>query len=154
MNTLVILSLLLVTLYLGVAIWRMKALPESISAMVWVLNGNWRWLWSIWLAAVSVLTFAPVIELLDGKGLGVFGFLPMVCLGFVAVWPLFDKAHVKWHYLLAILGCIFSQVAVALLNPMTLLSWVAILPFVRSSKAVFVSEVICWATVVGVILTQ
>lgn len=152
MTLMLIISVLLVTLYLGVAIWRMKALPESISAMVYVFR--WRWMWTVWLAAVSVLTFAPVIELLDGKGLGVFGFLPMVCLGFVAVWPLFDQEHIKWHYVLAILGGILSQVAVALLNPMTLLLWVAILPFVRSSKAVFVSEVICWATVVGVILTQ
>ena len=152
MTLLLIISILLVALFVGAAIWKKKELPESISAMVYVFR--WKWLWSIWLVAVSVFTFAPVTELLDGKGLGVFGFLPMVCLGFVAVWPLFDKEHVKWHYLLAILGGILSQVAVALLNPMALLLWVAILPFVRSSKAVFVSEVICWATVVGVALTQ
>lgn len=153
MNTLVILSLLLVTLYLGVAIWRKLTLPESISAMVWVLNGNWRWLWSIWLAAVSVLTFAPMIELLDGKGLGVFGFLPMVCLGFVAVWPLFDQKHVKWHNLLAILGGILSQVAVALLNPWWLSVWllmaVALWKPLRS-KAVMISECLCYVAMVCV----
>lgn len=140
---------------MGITILKERKLPDSISAMVWVLpEGGWRWLWSIWLVAVSVLTFAPATEILDARGLGIFGFLPMVCLGFVAVWPLFDSEHVKWHYLLAILGGILSQVAVALLNPMTLLLWVAILPFVRSGKAVFVSEVICWATVVCVILTR
>ncbi|MCR5578677.1 MAG: hypothetical protein K6F74_05630 [Prevotella sp.] len=59
--------------------------------MVYLLpKGGWRWLWTAWLIAVSVLTFLTAIEILDKKGYGFIGLLPMVCLCFVAVWPLFD----------------------------------------------------------------
>jgi len=63
MATMTILSILMVVSFTGIAIWKMNGLPESISAMVYALpDGGWRWLWSAWLALVSILTFAPVYE--------------------------------------------------------------------------------------------
>ena len=151
-NVLLIANILLVVSYVGITIGRMKSLPESISAMVWVLKGNWRWLWSIWLVAVSMLTFAPAIGILDARDLGVFGFLPMICLGFVAVWPLFDQEHVKWHYVMAVVGGILSQVAVAFINPWWLSVWllmaVALWKPLRS-KDVMISECLCYVAMVG-----
>lgn len=105
----IILSFLLVASYVGAAIWKDKKLPESISAMVYILpKGGWQWLWTIWLVIIDILIFPEVIEILDHRRLGVLGFIPMVLLAFVAVFPLFDTEHRKYHYILGILAGICS----------------------------------------------
>lgn len=160
----IILSILLVVSFTGITIWIRKELPESISAMVYDLpDGGWRWLWSVWLAIVSVLTFAPVIGILDDtRGLGVMGFVPMVLLGFVAVWPLFDKEHLKWHYILSYIAGIWSQVDVWLMCPWWLFVWLALIVFVgylllcnmkqMLSKVVILMEMTCYIGIVGAIV--
>lgn len=171
MLTTIILSLLLVALGVGAAIgmihwlerkpWS-QSLPDSISAMVYLLprRGGWRWLWTIWLVFVDVLTFAPVIEILDRRGLGILGFLPMAMLGFVAVWPLFDVEHRRWHYILAIAAGIISQVDVFLICPWWLLTWLLFIAAwiwttndtsstAFDGKGVFLAEVICYLSIIG-----
>ena len=134
MLTMLIISILLVALYAGATIWTIhvaerkpwrESLPESFSAMVFTLpKGGWRWLWSAWLLAVAVTAFAPAVEALDAHGLGVLGFLPMASLGFVAVWPLFDTDHRRWHYAFAVLAGVSSQVAALLVySPAVVLPW-------------------------------
>lgn len=45
MITLILVAILLAVLYVGIAIWVTKEIPESVSAMVYVLpDGGWRWL--------------------------------------------------------------------------------------------------------------
>ena len=58
----IILSLLMVALGIGAATWKLGELPESISALVYVLprQGGWRWLWSGWLWAVSLTVGIPL----------------------------------------------------------------------------------------------
>lgn len=160
----IILSILLVVSFAGTTIWIRKELPESISAMVYDLpDGGWRWLWSVWLALVSVLTFASVIDILDDtRGLGFMGFVPMVLLGFVAVWPLFDKEHLKWHYILSYIAGIWSQVDVWLMCPWWLFVWLALIVFVgylllcnlkqMLSKVVILMEMTCYIGIVGAIV--
>lgn len=170
----IILSILLVALGVGAAIGMIhwlerkpwpQSLPDSISAMVYLLprRGGWRWLWSVWLALVSVLTFAPVIDILDDtRCLGVMGFVPMVLLGFVAVWPLFDKEHLKWHYILSYIAGIWSQVDVWLMCPWWLFVWLALIVFVgylllcnlkqMLSKVVILMEMTCYIGIVGAIV--
>lgn len=124
MIAMTILSILLAVSFAGAAIWRLKALPDSISAMVYLLpEGGWRWLWSAWLAMVDILTFAPVVEILDGRGLGILGFLPMAMLMFVAAWPIFDREHYRWHNILGTAAAVVSQVDVWLICPYWLLLW-------------------------------
>lgn len=149
---------------MGITIWRTGELPESISAMVYTLpKGGAQWLWSIWLAIVSVLAFAPVIEILETeRGLGVMGFVPMVLLCFVAVWPLFDKEHLKWHYILSYIAGIWSQVDVFLMYPWWLFLWLALIVFVgylllcnlkqMLSKVVILMEMTCYVGVIGAIM--
>lgn len=162
MITLIIISILLVALYVGAAIWTRRELPDSISAMVYLLpKGDYMWLWSIWLIAVSLLTFPPVIGILDADGKGVLGFLPMVCLAFVAVWPLFDTDHKVWHYVLGFLAGVFSQVCVVYICPWWLLLWLVMVamavyayvvteyPAWLRGKGIFVAECICYMSVVG-----
>lgn len=124
MTAMTILSILLAVSFAGAAIWRLKALPDSISAMVYALpEGGWRWLWSAWLVLVGILTFAPVVEILDGRGLGILGFLPMAMLMFVAAWPIFDREHYRWHNILGTAAAVVSQVDVWLICPYWLLLW-------------------------------
>ena len=156
MAVMVIVSILLAVSFVGIAIWKLRGIPESISSMVWALpEGAWRWLWSVWLVTVSVLTFAPIIGVLDTVGLGIFGFLPMVCFGFVAAWPLFDQDHAKLHNIVAVIGGVFSQVAVLLICPVWLALWLLMLLALLKplkSKSVMISECICYVAIIGVLI--
>ena len=165
MVTLLILSLLLVTLYVGVATWRLGALPDSISSMVYVLpEGGWRWLWTAWLWMVALLTCIPAIEALSYKGLEVFGFFTLVCLGFTGAMPLFLKEMIRTHYILSIAGGIFSQVCVLIICPWFLALWLLMVWFLLDSltagdkprwydhKSVLISEAICYASYIGSLL--
>lgn len=147
---------------MGIAIIHTGQIPESISAMVYVLPKKGMWFWTVWLVVVSVLTFAPAVQLLDTMNVGFLGFLPMACLAFVAVWPLWDLDHRRWHYALAVAGGILSQICVALINPWWLIAWILwVVIFVWKTKdrplsewkwSVFLSECICYITLVGSLL--
>ena len=172
--TMTLISVLLAALGMGAAIgmthwlerksWR-ESLPDSISAMVYLLpaTGGWRWLWSLWMILVDVFTFTPAIEILDRSGLGFAAFLPMVMTAFVAVWPLFDTDHRKWHYIFAVLAGIISQVpCVCLVCPWWLLLWIS-LPLIAyfgrreewlDGKGVLISEAICYTAVIASCLTE
>lgn len=171
MVTLLLLSLFLVTLYVGVTIWKLRSLPESISAMVYVLpEGGWQWLWTIWLWVVSLLTCIPAIEALSPQGLEAFGFFTLVCFGLVGAMPLFLKEQIRWHYVLAIVGGILSQVCVLLVCHYFLILWMLMLwvlidsivpsldeqkdntPRWYDGKTVFLCEAVCYATTIGSIL--
>lgn len=159
----ILISLLLATLYVGVAIGKARELPESISAMVYVLpKGGWRWLWTVWLWLVGIFTLAPMIETLDAQGAGVMGFVTLCWLGLVGCWPLFDEQHLKWHYRVAIAAGVLSQVCVLLASPWWLLLWLlwpslacimllwpeSKTAKVADTKGVFAAEVICYVTTV------
>lgn len=162
-----ILSILLVASFTGAAIWMEREIPDSISAMVNIFSGALKWLWSIWLVAVAICTFAPVIDVLDQKGMAVFGFLPMGLIGFVAAMPIFDTEHKDVHDVLGIVAGILSQVAVVMMCPWWLFAWslfvflmgsVYVQPEGRLAKAVkgkgtFVAEVVCWIATVGAAMT-
>lgn len=154
-----ILSILLVALGMGAAIWKGRELPESVSAMVWLLpKGGWRWLWMVWLLMADIFTLAPAIEILDAKNLGVLGFLPMVLMAFVAVWPLFDTEHRKWHNAFGIAAGVATQPCVWFICPWWLFGWLLIPAAIIAmycqpdrmkwldGKGVTVAEIICYVT--------
>ena len=167
MVTLLILSLFLVTLYVGVTTWKLGALPDSISSMVYVLpEGGWRWLWTAWLWVVALLTCIPTIEALSVKQLEVFGFFTLLGLGFTGAMPLFLKEMIRTHYILSIAAGIFSQVCVLIICPWFLSLWLLIVWFLLDSltagdsprwydhKAVFISEAICYASLYGSLISN
>ena len=166
MTTMTILSILLAVSFAGAAIWRLRALPDSISAMVYALpDGGWRWLWSAWLAMVDILTFAPVVEILDVRGLGILGFLPMALLMFVAVWPIFDREHYRWHNIFGTAAAVVSQVDVWLISPYWLLLWLLMphVVFIKglyhtetyfNGKGVLFAECMCYVALVGASLCR
>ena len=167
MVTLLILSLFMVTLYVGVTTWKLGALPDSISSMVYVLpEGGWRWLWTAWLWVVALLTCIPTIEALSVKELEVFGFFTLLGLGFTGAMPLFLKEMIRTHYILSIAAGIFSQVCVLIICPWFLSLWLLIVWFLLDSltagdktrwydhKAVFISESICYVSLLGSLLVH
>lgn len=166
MTLLLIISILFVAAYLVVAIWRMKALPDSISALVYALPSKWQWVWTLWLWAVSLLMCIPLIDVLP-ETWKFLGFLTLACLGFVGAMPIIYKEHKKAHDILGVLAGILSQVCVFIISPWWLLVWF-LWPFLMGStivqpeggdmrelfkgKGVFVAEVICMITLAGAMM--
>ena len=154
-------SILLVVSYVGTAILKDKALPDSISALVYILpEGRWRWLWSAWLALVTVfLTPAFVSATATAYGLLAAG-ATIVCLAMVAAIPLMPGYHNKWHNGIGIAAGVLSQVCVALISPwwlMAWLLWVAVCVRIATSKektvfdgkGMFIAEAVCWLSLTG-----
>lgn len=131
MVTLLIVSILLVALYVGATIWKHKELPESISAMVYDLSKPWRWVWSVWLATVTVMISPALTAAMPDVWYGIAGHILIVLLAMTAAMPLLPGYHNKAHYICGIAAGIMSQVCVALICPWWLLAWCAlvILPF-------------------------
>lgn len=96
MNVLLIANILLVVSYVGITIWRMKALPESISAMVYELPEKRQWVWSAWLCLVAVTLFEPMVFRVE-----FIGWLTTIGLFGAALTPLIDPEKRRWHYGLA-----------------------------------------------------
>ena len=122
-TVLLIISILLTASVTGAAIRRLGELPESISALVYVFRH--KWMWVVWMWAVSFLTLIPAISSLDRVGMGFLGFGTLVCLLFCAAMPIFmkDKKHV--HDILGISGGILSQCCVLFIDPNWLFTWSA-----------------------------
>ncbi|MBR6287571.1 MAG: hypothetical protein IKR18_11450 [Bacteroidaceae bacterium] len=108
---------------------------------------------------MGILTFAPVVEMLDGRGLGILGFLPMALLMFVAVWPIFDREHYRWHNIFGTAAAVVSQVDVWLISPYWLLLWLLMVAAVFmkglrhtgtyfGGKGVLIAEVVCYVVLI------
>lgn len=156
MTLMLIISILLVASVMGVAIWRMKALPDSISATVFVFK--YKWLWTVWIWAVSLLTLIPAIDRLSQIGMEALGFGSLACLVFCGAMPLIDKDNTDLHWVFGISGCVLSQACVYFIHYETLWVWM-VFPFLFLSsyiqpegwlgkamkgKGVLVAEVICY----------
>lgn len=161
MTVLLVINILLVAVYVGATIWRIKALPESISAMVYELPRKWQWVWSAWLVAVAFTLMPVLLEALNG-GVEFLGFLTTIGLVGAAVTPLVQPETRKWHYIFAIGAGVLGQVCVAVLSPWWLLLWLIMLavlyvllnhPDSKAAKTlhgngVFIAECICYVTLV------
>ena len=156
----IILSLALTISVIVVASVRERSLPDSISAIVYIFKH--KWFWTIWLWSVTLLTLIPTIELLSRIGMEFLGFGTMACLMFCGSMPLFDKEHLKWHWITGIAGCILSQLCVWFIFPDWLSLW-GIFAFLAGSKyvqpegfgkpflgkGVFLAESTCYLALVG-----
>lgn len=159
-------SILLAASFLGVAIWKERGLPESISALVYVFRQ--KWLWTVWLWAVSFLTLLPVIERLSRIGMEFLGFGTLVCLVFCGAMPIYDKENTTAHWVSGTAGCILSQICVYFISYEWLATWL-LFPFLFLSsyiqpegwlgkamkgKGVLIAEVICYMALTGSLLEK
>jgi len=149
-------SLIMAVLYVGAAIWKNRELPDSISALVYDLPaGRWRWLWSAWLAAVTLL-LAPS---LTAAGPMLAASATVVCLAMVAAMPLVPGTHNIEHYTTAIWAGILSQVCVWHADARWLWLWLLFVPMTANiwkqtiGKGTFIAEAICAAAVYGSLLS-
>ena len=167
MMYLLIASILLVVLFVGTAIWRKRELPESISALVYDLpEGGWRWLWTIWIWAVSLLTFIPVIDILDQRNMGYVGFFALASMMFVGAWPLYQPQTRKAHYIGGVTAGILTQICVLLIFPWWLIIWFGLacvdissrhakeFPNWLSNKGILLAEGVCFIALIGAAFTK
>lgn len=123
MTIMLVLSILLAVAFPAIVIWKTKEIPKSISSMVYVFEGGKRWLWTIWLWAVTFLLAPSLIESMP-EDFKFMGFLTLLCLTITAAMPLFDKEHERWHHVFGIASCVLSQLCVLFICPWWLLAWV------------------------------
>ena len=162
---LLVISILLVASYVGAATWSEKELPDSISAMVYLLPEKGRWLWIVWIWAAT-FTLTPILfEVMpDNWQALAHGFATSML--FVGAMPLVRHEANKGHYALAISAGIFSQLCVLIINHVWMLTWsvlAVISIFTKSSgefpkwltsKGVTIIEIVCYVNLVGAIITH
>lgn len=162
MLALLIASILLTVLLVGIAVRWKRELPESISAMVYLLPHNLQWLWIVGMWVVTLLTAPALLEAMPADKQYV-AFAAIVPLMFVGAMPLVADEPNTAHYVLAIASGVLTQVCVLILCPALLICWVVVpwlflnrmaaeYPFekriveITAGKMVFVTECVCWFT--------
>lgn len=155
MSVFSVLSFALAISFMGVAIWKKKKLPESISSIVFVFRH--KWLWTMWLWTVGFLTLMPITNKLSRIGMEFLGFGTLACLVFCGAMPLFDKDNITKHWVFGVSSCILSQMCVYFTHHELLWLWlvfVLITFFVILFRIrwdswrtkVLLAETICYAT--------
>ena len=160
MTTLVYLSMAIAAAFLTAATIKRRALPDSISAIVYDLPHTWQWFWTVWMWAVAITVGIPLIDVLPDN-LQLFGFAKMTLLCFVGAMPLVRHESNTAHYILAIIAGFLSQVCVLAVSPAWLLTWLLMVVVyvdkrlsrtALADKAVLLSELICAGTLYGALL--
>lgn len=165
MTIMLCISLVLAVSFVGIAMTRLKSLPESISALVYVFR--WKWLWTVWMWSVALLTCIPCIDILSGIGMEFLGFGMMACLCLCGAVPLFMKDNVVMHWVCGVSGCILSQICVYFIEAQWLGLWMACLFLIGAGyvqpqgwlgkatkgKWVFLAECTCYLSLMGSMLT-
>ena len=163
MVTLIILSIILVVLYTSITIYHTHSIPDSVSAMVYSLPHGWRYLWTVWIWAVSMLLMPVLMEKL-GSYWQFLGFLWCASMAFCGALPLVKGEPNTAHNALGIAAGVISQVCVFIINPWwlcvwLLLSWFVLTDKVRDltsvwyGKTCILAESVCYISLVGSLLT-
>ena len=167
MMTMLFISLALAVLYTGAAILAGNRLPDSVSAMVYVMPKAGRYLWTVWIWAVTLLLCPALFETI-GEDFGVLAHCFATSMMFVGAMPLVRNESNKAHNVLGVAAGVFSQLCVLLINHCWLIMWfgfVASVFFVvyRKNKSlnivltdygVFLSESFCWLTLVCCLFSE
>lgn len=164
MATILIIHILLAVLYTGIAIWRKKSLPHSISAIVYDFSRGWQWCWTVWLSLLAI-TIAPGLIEATPEPFKFLAFATCACLLFTAAVPLVRGTRNTAHAVLAYAAGILSQICVAIDSPFWLLAWAGFATFIIwavcgkkdipewiQGKGTFIIETICWLTTIGSII--
>lgn len=161
-----ILSLLMAVAYVAAVIIKDRKLPDSISALVYALPaGRWRWLWSAWLALVTLLMAPALTAALTATWwTSLIADATIICLAMTAAMPLLPGYHNRLHTALGILSGVLSQVCVWFVCPWWLFSWLLLVAAwvwttkdtartAFDGKGVFIAECICYLAIIGSMLT-
>lgn len=122
-TSMLIASIVLVVGYIGGYVIKNKTLPSSISAMVYDLEGGWRYLWQCWFGLVTIGVAPSLFEATKDSNFQFLAFLAIGCLMAVSAIPLVKKEKNKAHCVFAICGGVLTQICVAMICPWWLLIW-------------------------------
>ena len=149
MTTLAIITLLLTIAGVGVAIFKNKELPESISGLVYDLPKKLQWLWTLWIWAITVTLAFPLMDATKGNTFQFLAFFLIASLGFCGAIPLVAGEKNRAHYALADIAGILSQLCVIIINPEWLKVWAWWIPL--SFCIIFFDEKPWWWKIEDVI---
>lgn len=164
MAVMVIVSILLAVSFVGIAIWKLRGNPESISSMVYLLpEGSWRYVWTVWIWCIALMIGPSLIEAMPERCQFV-AFFTMACLSFCGAMPLIRGDRNTAHNIFGMSAGVLSQVCVAIISLWWLLSWCMFLPILidfyvnrvnrwYSGKEVFLAECVCYVSMVGSLLS-
>lgn len=156
-----IISILLVVLFMGTAIWKTHTIPDSVSAVVYTLSKRKRFVWTIWMWAVSMTVGIPLIDAMP-ETWKFLSFFTLACLMFCGAMPLINGEKNTMHYVLAICAGILSQVCVLIASPFCLLVWLLMVAYKilvwnwngekpwLIDKEVLVAEICCFLSMIFV----
>ncbi len=166
-TTMLIISILLVALYVGAAIWRRKGLPDSISALVHDLPKGWQWVWAVWLASVTFTLAPKLVSAMPSVEHSLLAYACIICLAMTAAMPLMPGEHNKAHYICGIGSAVLSQLCVVFISPWWMSVWICLVALIVDSVTyglhkdrwyeqpfVLVLEVICTAALFGALFTS
>ena len=133
MVTLIILSIILVVLYASITIYHTHSIPDSVSAMAYALPTAGRYLWTVWIWAVSMLLMPVLMEKL-GSYWQFLGFLWCASMAFCGALPLVKGEPNTAHNAFGIAAGVISQACVVIINPWWLCVWLLLSWFVLTDK--------------------
>ncbi len=160
-----VISVLLVILFVGITICAERKLPDSISALAYLIPKKGVWIWTLWLWAVTFLILPSLMEAMP-EHLTFIGFLCMGSLAFCGAMPLIKNEKNTAHYVFAIIAGILTQVCVTIISPWWLAAWPIYVSMVYlpnypwniekhiAGKGVFLIECVCWLTLTGCLITS
>lgn len=141
--TLSILVIVITALFLGYDIKLTGEIPRSLSKIVLDIPYKAMWTFYMWLCAL-LMGIALAFVLPEQYTLMNFGMV--ACLILCGGFPLIIEEAEKFHTIMGIVGGIFSQICVAIINPWLLLFWIlyGLLCWWKKSSAVLWSEIVCF----------
>lgn len=149
LNSLVIIAMAIIVLYMGAMIFTGKQIPESVSQTVYIMPRTGQWVFALVMMSVGFL-LAPVLMEISAERTQVFAFLMTGGILGVGASPLVAKEKNTFHYVCAAISGIASQVLVALNQPLCLLAWFLYVIYTLFAKDVsrhfFWAEVACMLT--------
>ena len=157
MNSLVVIAITVIALYVGAMIYTGRQIPESISQTVFVLPRKGQWLFTVVMWVVGFLLMPVLMEKVSEQTQFI-AFLMVSGILFVGASPLVLKEKNTIHYVFAAVAGIASQLLVALNQPLLLLLWFLYIGYTLLAKAgsknLFWVEVSCMLTVFAFCLTH
>lgn len=127
MTWLVVTSILLSVLGIGLATWQRKALPDSVSAMVYDLPKGRQWVWTLWMWLVGLTAGIPLLEAMEYNPLQFMAFLMTAALLFCGAMPLVSDERNIPHYVAAMAASAMSQLCVLSLCAWCLAPWLLLM---------------------------
>lgn len=131
----------ILVVYLTYIFYKFKCIPNSISDTFY-LGANW--LFTVVIGAIGFTTTAALLNVTP-ELYQFIAFLTGVGLVFVSAAPHFkERTEGVVHFSGALLFAISSQIwALLFFSPWVLLTWVFIIPVIKSRSATFWAEIIC-----------